>query len=97
MGLLKSSGFREVLSGAWVLPEKHLAVFFKPVQDLSDVLLKQAQREPLMELELFLVPSALQCAMLRQNFVNHAKNVLRTFCVVRFPFALTTATIFAIL
>ena len=40
MGFLKSSGASEIPTSAWVLPEEHLTVFLKPVQDLSDVLLK---------------------------------------------------------
>lgn len=90
MGFLKSSGFREVLSGTRILPEKHLAVFFKPVQDLTDILLEEAQREPLMELQLLLMPGALQRAVLRQDFVNHTKNMLRTFGIVSLPFTLST-------
>ncbi len=47
----------------------------EPVQDLLDVLLEEPERQPLVELDLLLVPLGLQRAVVGQDLVDDGQDV----------------------
>ncbi len=47
----------------------------EPVQDLLDVLLEEPERQPLVELDLLLVPLGLQSAVVGEDLVDDGKDV----------------------
>ncbi len=53
----------------------HLSVVLEPVQDLLDVLLEEPERQPLVELDLLLVPLGLQRAVVGQDLVDDGQDV----------------------
>ena len=64
MALLICSGLLKVLANAHILPEEHLPVLLKPIKNLFDILLKESESKPLMELDLLGVPLLLQSSMI---------------------------------
>ncbi len=82
MTFLVSSSFWQISPDADVFPKEHFAVILQPVQNLLDILLEEAQRESLVQLDLFRMPFRFQRPMLGEDRVNHRQDMVGTIRIV---------------
>ena len=75
-------GLGQVAADADVLPEEDLAVVLQPVEHLFDVVLEEAQRQFLVQLDLLLAPLLLQLPVVVQDLVVDGQHVRRPLRVV---------------
>ena len=82
MALLICSGLLKVLANAHILPEEDLAMLLKPIKNLFDILLKESESKPLMELDLLGVPLLLQSSMIGEDVMDDVEDMAGSLLIV---------------